>query len=107
MLYEYRRYEIVPGKLPEVHRRFVEVSLKFWDKHGIRVIGFWEAVVGTSNELYYLLQWENMAERERKWDAFQADPEWQAARAESEKNGPLVLRITNTLMKPTSYSPMK
>jgi hypothetical protein len=107
MLYEFRRYEVAPGKLPEVHRRFADVSLKFWEKHGIRVIAFWEAVVGTSNELYYLLQWRDMAERESKWDAFQSDREWQAARTESEKNGPLVLRITNSFLKPTSYSPMK
>jgi len=107
MIYEFRRYEVVPGKLAQVHKRFAEVSLKFWEKHEIRPIGFWEPVIGTSNEVYYILQWESMADRERKWDSFQADPEWQAARAESEKDGPLVLRITNTFLKPTFYSLLK
>ena len=107
MLYEYRRYEIVPGKLPEVHGRFAEVVMGFWEKHGIKVVGFWEAVVGGSNEIHYILQWENMADRERKWETFQSDREWLAARAKSEENGALVSRITNSFWRPTYYSPLK
>ncbi len=107
MLYEYRHYQAVPGKMPALHRRFAEVTTRIWEKHGIRVVGFWEAVVGSSNELHYLLQWDDMADRERKWDAFQKDPEWQAARAQTETNGPLVARTTNHFWRPTHYSPMQ
>ena len=40
-------------------------------------------LVGESSQtLYYFLQWESLAERERKWNAFQADPEWHARRAD-------------------------
>jgi hypothetical protein len=107
MLYEYRRYEAMPGKLPALHRRFAEVTTKVWEKHGIRVVGFWEAVFGTNNELHYMLAWEDLAERDRKWEAFQKDPDWQSARAKSEEDGPLVARLTNSLWKPTHYSPLK
>ncbi len=107
MLYEYRHYQAVTGKLPALHRRFAEITTRIWEKHGIRPVGFWEAVVGSSNELHYLLQWEDMADRERKWDAFQRDPEWQKARAETEVDGPLVARATNYFWRPTHYSPMK
>ena len=44
---------------------------------------------------------------DRKWQAFQKDPDWQSARAKSEEDGPLVARINNRLWKPTYYSPMK
>jgi hypothetical protein len=36
-----------------------------------------------------------------------ADPEWLAARAETEKNGPIVARIENRLLSPTSYSRLR
>ena len=107
MLYEYRRYEAVPGKLPALHRRFAEVTVNVWQKHGIRVVGFWEAVFGASNELHYMLPWEDVAERDRKWEAFLNDPDWQSAQAKSEESGPLVAKIANSLWKPTHYSPMK
>ncbi|MFN7287935.1 MAG: NIPSNAP family protein, partial [Burkholderiales bacterium] len=43
----------------------------------------------------------------RKWNAFATDPEWLSARAETEKNGPLISHFSNSIMAPTSYSPMK
>jgi len=83
------------------------VTTKIWERLGIRPIGFWEAVVGSSNELHYLLQWNDMAEREQKWDAFLKDPEWQEKRALTEQDGPLVAKTTNYFWRPTAYSPLK
>jgi hypothetical protein len=48
-----------------------------------------------------------MADRETKWNAFASDPAWLTARAETEKNGPLISHFSNSIMAPTSYSPMK
>ncbi|HEY7067621.1 MAG TPA: NIPSNAP family protein [Chloroflexota bacterium] len=107
MLYEYRTYQAVPGKLPALNKRFAELTTKVWERHGIRVVGFFEAVVGASNELHYILQWADMADRERKWEAFQKDPEWQQGRAQTEGDGPLVVRVTNSFWRPTPYSPMQ
>jgi hypothetical protein len=108
MMYELRIYHCVPGKLPELHKRFEGVTLKLFEKHGIRPVGFWTVLVGGSNQdLYYLLEWQDMAERERRWNAFAADPEWLAKRAESEKNGPLLASIDSSFLAPTAYSAMK
>ena len=107
MIYELRVYEAVPGKLPALHRRFREVTCRLFERHGIKVVGFWETVVGTGNQLTYLLAYEDLGHRERAWHAFQSDPEWQAARAESEREGPLVARLTNTILRPTEYSPLQ
>jgi hypothetical protein len=107
VLYEYRHYQATPGKMPTLNRRFAEVTTKIWERLGIRPIGFWEAVVGSSNELHYLLQWNDMAEREQKWDAFLKDPEWQEKRALTEQDGPLVAKTTNYFWRPTAYSPLK
>jgi hypothetical protein len=53
------------------------------------------------------LAWNSFEERETKWGAFQADPDWKAKRADSEKDGPLVANISNTLLSPTSFSLLK
>jgi hypothetical protein len=108
MVYELRIYHAVPGRLPDLNNRFSTVTLKLWDRFGIRQVGFWTTLVGPSNNaLYYLLEWESLAEREQKWNAFATNPEWLAARAETEKNGPLVERIENMLLTPTAYSRLK
>jgi hypothetical protein len=108
MVYELRIYHAVPGRLLDLNNRFSTITLKLWDKFGIRQVGFWTTLVGPSNNaLYYLLEWESLAEREQKWNAFAAHPDWLAARAETEKNGPLVERIENMLLTPTAYSKLK
>jgi len=73
MIYELRIYKCVPGRLPALQKRFETITLKIWEKHGIRQAGFWTTLVGESNqELIYLLAWESLADREKKWNAFQA-----------------------------------
>jgi len=57
--------------------------------------------------LNYLLAWESMAEREQKWNAFMADPEWIAARNESEKDGLVIAKVTNEFWQPTSFSSVR
>ena len=105
MIHELRIYHCVPGRLPDLHQRFSTITLKIWDRHGIRQAGFWTTLIGESNmALYYLLEWESLAEREQKWNAFVADPEWIAARGETEKNGAIVARVENHILVPTPYS---
>jgi hypothetical protein len=108
MMYELRIYRCVPGRLPALHKRFQSATLGLWEKHGIRHVGFWTVLVGDGNQdLYYLLEWKDMAEREQKWNAFQSDPDWQAKRAESERDGPIVANVTSSFLAPTAYSRLK
>ena len=108
MIYELRVYRCVPGRLPALVKRFDTITLKLWEKHGIRQAGFWTTLIGESNqELYYLLQWESLAEREKKWGAFMTDPTWLAARAETEKDGAIVASVSNQILQPTSFSSVR
>ncbi len=108
MIYELRIYHAAPGKLKSLTKRFETTTIKFWDKHGIRPVGFWTPVIsGSSNDFYYLLAWQDLGERETKWNAFQSDPEWIEARAQSEVNGPLYTHITNIILTPTSFSKLQ
>ncbi len=107
MIYEWRVYDTLPGRLPQLHKRFAEHTLRLFEKHGIKSIGYWEEVVGQNNRLVYLLAFESLADRERKWEAFQSDPEWIQARSESERDGPINALVSNRILKPTPYSPLK
>jgi hypothetical protein len=107
MIYEYRAYYVMPGRMPDLQKRFAEVTLGLFNKHGIRVVGFWETVIGESNELVYICAYDDLAHRDRAWRAFMADPQWLAARQTTEANGPLVERVVNKIWKPTAFSPMK
>ncbi len=223
MIYELRVYHCVPGRLPDLIKRFDTLTLPLWEKHRIRQAGFWTVAIGPSNQdlyymlngsrwtndakhspafqadpdwvseprrdrkerpdrrvdhqhdpaadqlfigkvearnrhalrtarlslragppagpsqalrhdhlgdleaarhrtgrasgprrsansnqaLYYLLKWESLADREKKWNAFQADPEWHAKRAETEKNGAIVARVENSILQPTNFSAVK
>ncbi len=46
MLYEYRVYETLPGKLPDLHKRFRDHTIKIFERHGIKNIGYWTSEVG-------------------------------------------------------------
>jgi hypothetical protein len=54
-----------------------------------------------------MLAYDSLADREAKWSAFVADKDRLARFAETEKNGPLVRRLTAQILRPTAYSPMK
>ncbi len=107
MIYELRIYDIPPGRMKDINARFANHTTRIWKRLDIRPVGFWENVIGPGNTLTYIIEWESLEEREKKWSAFQSDPEWQKISEETSKNGPIVLRVTNTIMKPTSYSAMQ
>jgi hypothetical protein len=108
MLYEMRTYTAMAGRLPDLHKRFAEITLGFLKKHGIQAVGFWtNELGGASDRLIYILAYDSLADREKKWAAFLADAERVSKFAETEKNGPLVRRLTAQILRPTAYSPMQ
>ena len=108
MIYELRIYRCVPGRKPALLSRFENETLRIWEKHGIRQAGFWTVLIGNGNhDLHYLLAWESLAEREKKWGAFMADQAWISARADSEKDGPIIANIKSTILQPTAFSSVR
>lgn len=108
MIYEMRQYRCVPGRLPALLKRFETMTLKIWEKHGIKQAGFFTTLIGESNqELTYFLAWESLAEREKKWGAFVADPEWLDARTKTEADGQIVANIVSQVLAPTAFSSVK
>ncbi|MBC8231762.1 NIPSNAP family protein [bacterium] len=109
MIYEERIYTIVPGKMQDINNRFANVTMRLFEKHGMKVVGFWQTIIGSSsiNELVYILAFEDLSHRQAAWEAFRNDKEWQQAKRESETDGPLVSNVANKILQPTPYSPIQ
>jgi hypothetical protein len=108
MIYELRIYNCVPGRMPDVLARFESAALAFFKKHEIEHAGFWTVLVGeSSQQIYYLLRWSSLADREKKWAALQGDADWLNTRRDTEQNGPIVASVTNILLTPTKFSTLQ
>ena len=108
MIVEMRIYHCAPTRLPALLDRFTSTTLGFFEKYGIRQIGFWTTLIGGSNHsLTYMIEWKSLAEREEKWNAFQADAEWFTKRAASEAERPIIERIESHILTPTSFSKLR
>jgi hypothetical protein len=109
VIYELRTYWAAPGKLERLHARFRTLTLGLFARHDMRVIAFWtpEPSTDDSGDLVYLLAFPDQAALTAAWSAFRADPEWQTGKAASEVEGPLVTKLTSTILQPTDYSPLR
>jgi len=108
LIYELRIYRTLPGRMPALLNRFQNATLALWEKHGIRQAGFFTTLVGPSNnDLTYLIAWDSLADRETRWNAFMADPDWIKARADSEKDGPIVANVESSFLQPTAFSSVR
>lgn len=107
MLYELRIYTAEKGKLDALQARFRDHTCKLFEKHGMTNIGYWVPIKNDDSKLYYMLAHKDKASRDASFKAFGADPEWQKAFKESEKDGPLTTKggIESILLNATDYSP--
>jgi hypothetical protein len=109
-VFELRTYTAEPGKLDALNARFRNHTNRLFEKHGMTIIGFWMPAKQKEGEeqLIYILAYPSKDAADKSWKAFREDPEWQKARAESEKDGKLLSKPPESVyMKPTDYSPLK
>ena len=65
MIYETRIYETHPGRLPALNARFRNHTMKIFERHGIKNIGYWTSDVGEySDRLTYIIAFEDAGSRE-------------------------------------------
>jgi hypothetical protein len=108
-VFELRTYHAAPGKMDALNARFRDHTCKLFEKHGMTVVGFWNPTdpKEAGKTLIYILAFPSREAAEKSWQAFREDPDWKAAKAASEKDGPLVEKVESVFMGPTDYSPLK
>ena len=108
-LYELRIYTAAPGKMDALHARFRDHTLRLFEKHGIKNVGYWTGVdEGRREKLYYVVAYPDREAREQRLvNGIAKDPEFLGAVAESERGGKLTSETESILLAPTDYSPMR
>jgi hypothetical protein len=72
---EIRSYELRPGSRGEYDRLFREEAAPLLRKHGIDVVAVGPSV-GNPNGYFLMRAFDDLADRERREEAFYASPEW-------------------------------
>jgi hypothetical protein len=108
-VYELRTYTTHPDRLDELIQRFEDHTVRLFEKHGIESVGYWvpQDDPASENTLIYMLAHRNRDAAMANWAAFSEDPEWQAVRAASESDGPIVENVVRVFMDPTSFSGLR
>ena len=105
-VYELRTYTAPAGKLDALDKRFRDATDRIFRKHDMKSVGYW--IPQNTPDLYiYVLEHPSREAATKNWAAFNADPEWVKAKAESEANGKLVDHVDDYYMNPTDYSKLK
>src|SRR5258706_71707 len=92
-----------------LHERFRGPEIKIFHRAGINPILYGSTVIGPNiPNLVYVIPFNDLAAREKAWNAFAADAEWQKVRKESiERGGEIVSSNQILLYKATKYSPIR
>lgn len=108
MIYEIRRYELQQHNKNAFYERFDKQLMPILDKHGFKLMGAWNTVIGDVPETTYILAWEDLNTRQEAWKNLNADEDWARIKKESqEKHGTLVLKTHSQILAPTPYSPLQ
>ena len=106
MVYELRTYTTNEGRLPALHKRFQEHTMKIFEKHGMKNIAYWTPAE-TKDTLVYVIAHKSIEAADAPWDGFRNDPEWKAAYEASIVDGKIVKKVEKQYLTATDYSPMK
>lgn len=104
MVYELRTYTCNPGKLPNLHARFKNHTMKLFEKHGMKNVMYWTPV-DKEDTLIYVVAHKSREAADQSWKAFGSDPDWKKVYQESIADGKIVKKVQRQYMTPTEYSP--
>ena len=109
-VFEIRTYTAQLGKFEAMKARFRDhIVPTMFPKYGMTLIGFWTAADAplSENTLVYVLAHPSREAAKKNWDAFRAGPERAKVWAETEKDGPINLKVESVFVSPTGFSPIK
>jgi hypothetical protein len=96
-------------QLAALHERFAGPEIRIFHRVGVHPILYTSTIFGPQMpNLTYVIPFDSLSEREKAWNAFGADPEWQRVRKESiDRHGQISSVIQISLYKAAPYSPVR
>jgi len=102
MIYELRTYHVLPRRMTAEVEIFEKV-VPIFEKCGITVVGLWTTVIGRAQNFYYMLKYESLADREKKWAKFIEDPDLAKL---IQGTDPISQYEDNVILEPVPFSPL-
>jgi NIPSNAP protein len=109
-VFELRTYESRSGSsLRNKIDMFNQEEIKIFRDSGFATVFFGEAIAGARlPHLTYLVGFDDMAAREKAWDAFRVNPDWARVRNKPGWTDPeAVSNIHAAFLRPTAYSQIR
>jgi hypothetical protein len=107
-VYELRTYTATPGNLDKLLARFRDHTLRIFEKHGMKNIGYsvpTDKADGAGEKLVYLIAHTSREAAKQSWKNFSADPEWKDVSAKSQVGGKIVAKVESVFLTATDFSP--
>jgi NIPSNAP len=105
MIVDLRTYTMVPGRLGAWLKLYQSDGLPIHTRHLGKPIGVFTTEVGTLNQVVFIWGFLDQADRERRRNALEADPDWATYRKKSADAGN-VQHQENKIIKSTAFSPL-
>jgi len=106
MVYELRTYTTHEDRLPALHKRFRDHTMRIFESHGMKNVIYWTPAE-KKDTLVYVIAHKSMKAANASWNAFRNDPKWKAAYQASIADGKIVKKVEKQYLTATDYSPMK
>lgn len=109
-LFEMRVYESNNARAGKTKvRMFNEGEAQIFRRLGMLPVFFGESIAGRNlPNLTYMLAFDDLADREKKWDAFRGDPEWVKMRSIPEyADAQIVSNITTAILRGLPFSDIR
>lgn len=103
MILDERTYTIEPAHVGTYLKLYVDEGMAIQVSHLGTLVGWFTQDIGTVNDVVHIWQYDDLADRERRRAAMEADPAWQAFRT---KAASLVQTMRSRILKPTWFSPL-
>jgi heme-degrading monooxygenase HmoA len=101
VIQQLRIYEIFEHNKAAFHARFRDHAMRIMRRYGFTFVAMWEARSDSRTEFVYLLEWPDLATKERAWRGFTADDEWkEIKRVTAAQHGDLVGEIADRVLEP-------
>src|ERR1035437_6827710 len=105
MIFDLRIYTFKPGKQSAWLSKYETHSYPIHLRYLGKPVVFTTTEVGPLNQVVHLWAYADQAERERKRNAMQQDPEWQAYLKMNTEAG-YMDHMENRILRSTSFSPL-
>lgn len=108
VVFELRTYTATPGNLDKLLTRFRDHTMRIFEKHGMKNIGYAVPVDkadGAGDKLVYMIAHRSREAAKESWKEFNADPEWKDVAAKSQVDGKIVAKVESVFVSQADFSP--